>query len=368
MIFRQPAKQQLDSEHARELDDSFFQSRPFGYFVSRISSLLREAHSESGVDPGKLGIEFASQFGAKSPADLLEASEADYELQVALDAFSVRHHAAESLVRLYHALTVGAEKQGDLICTWSAVAEGPTKTVDLVDQSRAFFNNQANTKDFWRLVLPEAVADHSEVHEEVNQSLDVMVEWLFHAMSLLVREDININAANNKIKHGLAVRPNAKLLVTLSTQAPDAEGNVPLSALTGDQSFNVLEGVTAEYLARPRPSKRSQGLEMTVLNLRPVTMLTETWLMATTHAAMFHVAAAQHFNGRDVKFQSFPSLPLNTTPARVLGGAALGLRYPATTPPDGGPVDRKSGIAFPDRFMPLNLLREGPRKGVVVED
>lgn len=367
MFFARPATRQLDVEHAKELDDEFFQSRPIGYFASRIESLLRDRPKGSAPSFGTHGEEFASRCGVESPSDVLGVSEEDWELQVAVDAFSVRHHAAESLVRLYHALTIGAESEAAARSTWCAVVEGPSKTVDLVKQARLFMDSREGVEDFWRLVFPEKISQHPEMAEEANQSLNVMADWVRHAMSLLVRDDININAANNKIKHGLAVRPKAKTLATITTIPPNADGSVPLSALSDENSFNVLEGITAEYLSRPQTPGRRQGLEMTVLNLRPVTLLTEAWLIATVHAAMFHIAAAKHFADRDVTIQPYPALPLDTTPERVVGGAAIGVRYPVTTPPDGGLVDRVEGIAFPNHFLSTKFFSEEPQKGVIVD-
>jgi hypothetical protein len=207
------------------------------------------------------------------------------------------------------------------------------------------------------------------MQHEADQALNIIGDWLAHAMSLLVRGDININAAHNKLKHGLAVRARDDVLATVTTEAPNQDGSVRLSSLTGESATNILEGLTVEYLARPpRENQRKQGLEVTVLNLKPATLLAEAWLMATAHAAMFHVAAARHFDGREAYVQPFPKLPLGPTPACLLGESVVGIRYPVTTPPDGGRLHRKPGIAFRTRFVPVDVPTGVPRPGVVVDD
>ena len=231
-MFTSPSKARLDANIALSLDDSFFLSRPFGYFSSRISSLLG-SYPPDDAESGQIGREFASLLGQGTHRDLLSFNESDRELQVAIDAFALRHHAAESLVRLYHSLTVGTAAQGPVKCVWAAIAEGPTKTVDLVREAKEFLRSPTGHDTFWRVVFPEEVADHPEMQRKADQALNVLGDWLTHAMSLLVRGDININAAHNKLKHGLAVRARDDVLATVTTQAPTPDGGVPLSSLTG---------------------------------------------------------------------------------------------------------------------------------------
>lgn len=187
-------------------------------------------------------------------------------------------------------------------------------------------------------------------------------------MNLLVRNDVDINAAHNKVKHGLAVRARDDLRLTITGQPPNLDGTVPLSALRGDDALDVFGSPTLDFLARP-PSqgKRKQGLEVTTLKLDPATLLAETWLMAVAHAAIFHVAAARHFAGRDIPFQPFPRLPLGPTPEQLLGEAVVGIRHPVTTPPDGGPLDRKTGVAFRTFFVPFDVNYDAATTGRVVD-
>lgn len=367
-MFKPPDGRNLTAVQAAELDDSYFQSRPFGYFSSRIATLMAGNHASDNTMAGGVAADLAAALGQRSTSDLLDFNDSDRELQVATDAFALRHHAAESLVRLYHGLTIGIGAQGSVRCVWSAVAEGPTKTVDVVKQSRAHLLSPEGHENFWTMVFPKVIAARHELEQPANQSLNVVGDWLSHAMNLLVRTDININAAHNKVKHGLAIRARDDLRLTFTTQGPNPDGTVPLSALTGDHAVDIFDATTLDFLARPPiQDKRKQGLEVSSLKLVPATLLAETWLMSVAHAAMFHVAAAQHFAGRETPFQPFPRLPLGPTPEQLLGDAVVGMRHPVTTPPDGGPLDRTTGIAFRTTFVPLAVNYGEKVTGRVVE-
>jgi hypothetical protein len=367
-VFTPPAGRNLTAAQAAELDDSYFQARPFGYFSSRIATLMASNQASDDKVADGVAADLAAALGQTSASDLLDFNDSDRELQVATDAFALRHHAAESLVRLYHGLTIGIGAQGPVRCIWSAVAEGPNKTVDLVEQTTSHLLSPEGHENFWTLVFPKEMATRHELEQQANQSLNVVGDWLSHAMNLLVRTDININAAHNKVKHGLAIRARGDLRLTLTTQAPNPDGTVPLSALTGDNAVDIFDAATLDFLARPPiQGNRKQGLEVSSLKLVPATLLAETWLMSVAHAAMFHVAAARHFTDRDTPFQPFPRLPLGPTPKQLLGEAVVGMRHPVTSPPDGGPVDRTTGIAFRTAFVPLAVNFDEKFTGRVVD-
>jgi hypothetical protein len=165
-----------------------------------------------------------------------------------------------------------------------------------------------------------------------------------------VRDDIDINAAHNKVKNGLAVRSRDDNLLTFTTNPPNPDGNFSPSALTGENAVDIFNSPTLDYLARPKSTGRKQGLEVTSLALTPSILLAESWMMSVTYGAMFQVAASRHFQGRDVSFMTYPALPLAPTPEQLLGESVVGMRRPVTYPPDGGELDRKAGIAFQTTF------------------
>lgn len=184
----------------------------------------------------------------------------------------------------------------------------------------------------------------------------------------LVRHDINLNAAHNKVKHGLAVRSRGDLRMTFTTQPPYADGTIPLSALTGPNALDVFDSVVLDYLSRPpKEQGRKQGLEVSTLRLNPATLLPETWMMAVTHAAMFHIAATRHVEDRGITIAPYPTLHLGPTPEQLLGNAVVGMRHPVTTPPDGGEPNRDAGIAFQQAFVPLKMDFTAHRTSTVVD-
>lgn len=367
-MFKPPEGPELTPAQVLQLDDEFFGSRPFEYFSTRIASLISSAGSTEVDTLNGLGAEFSTVLGLTDTSDILSFSKSDRGLQLATDAFAVRHHAAEALVRMYHALTMATSSDGSPYCMWKAVAEGPTRTVDLVEQVMAHLASETARDSFWTLVLPPSVAANGEPSAEAVAALNVMAAWLQHAMNLLARGDININAAHNKVKHGLAVRSRDDVRVTFTTQPPNPDGTVTLSALTGPDAVDVFDTVTLDYLARPpKQDGRKQGLEISTLRLVPAVLLAETWMIAVTHAAMFHLAAARHFAGRDVQFAPYPRLPLGPSPEQLVGNSVVGMRQPLTTPPGGGDLDRDLGIAFQTAFVSLAVDFENKSTAVVVE-
>jgi hypothetical protein len=93
-------------------------------------------------------------------------------------------------------------------------------------------------------------------------------------------------AANNKVKHGLAVRARSDMRVTFVSQQPNDDGSVPLSAFTGDGAIDIFDQPVLESLAPgPRVDGHRQGLELTQLRLKPSAILAEVFMLAMTHPA-----------------------------------------------------------------------------------
>jgi hypothetical protein len=137
--------------------------------------------------------------------------------------------------------------------------------------------------------------------------------------------------------------------------------------VTGPSAVDIFAGPTLDYLSRPYKIKgRKQGLEITTLNLKPATLLAEAWMMATTYGAMFHLAAARHFSGRNVEIAAYPPLPLGPTPLELLPDAVVvGLRQPLTTPPHGGELDRTTIIGLQRGYRPLDVDLDGGWSGTI---
>jgi hypothetical protein len=370
-MFTSPSGSILTPDQAQELDDEFFQSMPLDYFHSRIASLIGSSGTSSSLTT-TLAAHFARALGVDDPSTLLNCSASSRELQVAIDSFALRHHAAEAIVRLYHALAVTADRDDPAPCVWARIADGPRRTIDLIQQSRAHLGGDGHGS-FWALVLPASAATATASEQDrFNTALNVMAFWLQHAMQLLVRNDVDINAAHNKVKHGLAIRARHELM-TLTPQALRSDDTIPINALTGPSATDIFNGPILDYLARPpRINGRKQGLEITTLGLDPAILLAETWMMATTYGAMFHLAAVRHFSGRDLEPEEeiapYPPLPLGPTPDELLSESVVGMRQALTTPPDGGELDRPTGIGFQKFFQVFYIDFAGKRSGTVTDD
>lgn len=327
-MFTQPVGPHLTPEQARELDDDLFSSRPLEYFSSRIASLLATVSATD--EDSALGRQFARLLGVTHPGQVLAFTDTDRVLQVAADGYVLRHHVAESLVRLYHALGPpdGANKSS---CIWQRLADGPRSTVKLVDAARAHLIGQDGHDAFPSLVLPPGTT----LDEDAVTALNVMQDWLLRAMSLLTRHDIDINAGHNKAKHGFAVRTGLQQVVFTKTPLQPGEP-VPLDAIVGLDAVDLINGASLDFLSKPAKAERVEhGWEVTTLRLVPPVLLAEAQLMAVTHAALFSLAAARHFDGRpdgQRASPSYPTIPLGPTPGQLLGKSLVGVRRPYTFP------------------------------------
>jgi hypothetical protein len=362
-MFIQPQGPELTAEQAHTLDDDFFTSRPFEFFASRITALLDSSEHDAERPEPQLTADFAAALGLDSAVGLLAVGRADRELQTALDAFVVRHHVAEALVRFYWVVTTGRHSSmstPQTWCTWAALSSSPIKNAEVVEITRERLRGEQGREEFVSLVFP------GRLSAEAVAPVEVMGNWLLHAMRLLGRSDIDITAAHNKIKHGLAVRSRDDQRIDWIPGGFE-HGKIPVSVATSPDAVNLVGTISVGYLSRPSGPPR-QGLEFTTLNLPPAVLLAEAWMMAVTYGAMFHVAAAEYFAGRtDVELPTYPDVPAGPEPHQLLQGTVLGLRHPATTLPGGAENPRGFGVATHESFIPMQINYAGAHDGMIVD-
>lgn len=301
-----------------------------------------------------------------------ETSPRSISTQVATDAYALRHHAAESLVRLTAALSQRTSVGNS--CVWEALSTGPNQLAQVVDQIRESFSSEEASIHFARLVVREQDLQ-SGMTEQLASASNVFADWLNFAIALLMGHELQLNAAHNKVKHGLSVRARDNLKVSFSTTPPNADGTIPLSALTGPNAVDIFDRPVIEVLARaPKVDGHPQGLELTQLRVDVPVVLAEAYMIAWAHGAMFHVAAAKHFAGRShppkyLTAPAHPGYPVGGPhPDHVSGKAPVGMRFPLTTPPGGEPTRRPPGLAFRDVFIPFTFTGSAMRNGRVVAD
>ncbi len=198
----------------------------------------------------------------------------------------------------------------------------------------------------------------SRLDHDALQAVQNALHWVVRAAELVSSGQIDLNAANNKIKHGITARPEDRLRLTLTTHAPDEHGNVPLSALTGASAFDVINTIVLEYIPQPpkTPGKPRPGFERTLLPVDTASILAEAWMLALVHGAIFYTCAYRH-NGEEPLpgVPEHPGLALGPPPEHVLGKPVVGLRFPLTTSAD-GQILRPAGLLLRDgSFVPMKF-------------
>lgn len=372
----------LTAEQRQRLDDTFLSSDPFEYFSVRIEMLLRWADSsgipssptaqaDSNQKTSKIRDQF-SRFLGRSPDFALTASSRSVSTQVATDAYTLRHHAAEALVRL--AAVILARTENSTTCFWEALSTGPNQLEQVIGQLEESFSAQDAGLNFARTVLREQDLQGG-ITEDLASASNVFASWFQFSIDLLTGHELQLNAAHNKVKHGLSVRARDDLKVSFTTVPPRSNGTIPLSALAGPDAVDIFDRPVIEVLAQaPKVNGHRQGLELTQLRVDVPAMLSEAYMIAWTHGAMFHIVAAKYLDGReelpdDLQAPKHPGYPLGgPRPEHISAKAPLGMRFPLTTPVGGGPVQRPAGIAFRDRFIPLNFTGPEMRNIRVVAD
>jgi hypothetical protein len=303
-MYPPPAGPDLTEDQAGDLDDTFLASDPFQYFRLRIASLLawqeRAPVSEAtppDAEPGSSRAEFNQYL--QRPAVDGPFKDLDVHAQVAADALAVRHHAAEVLLRLGCA-RLASPSRADAPCLWAEIASGATQIAEVIDRLNASAREPDTGERMLRaLVEPEAL-ETARSSTAIVDACNVFVDWLGHAARLLSPAAIDMHAAHNKIKHGLAVRARSDMRVVFLTTPPNEDGTVPLSRFTGSNAIDIFDQPVLELLATgPKVDGHRQGLEFTQLRVKPSALLADAYMLAMTHAAFFHVAAAEHFAGRD---------------------------------------------------------------------
>ena len=373
----------LSEGTVKELDDQFFTSDPFAYIRSRILMLLSDERPMFG---GAAAEEFTRLLGASS-AHYDECDDRTAKLQVAVDAFALRHQVAESLLRLFHVVLHHQDGRSH----WVELVDTPVRTMDVIRENLSVLDAQSDNgvgliraallpreyRASVNLVSSPAATPGSQrasEHEEdsgadvIDRALDLHVSWINYAIRLFLQKSPDLDAAHNKFKHGMGLRPQDDVLSTMTLTPPNADGNVPLSALTGDQAVNLFDGITTEFISR---ASRKHGLEATQLAMMPTPTLVEAAAMAHTLALLFHSAAVKHFadheppEGRSVP--AHPGLLVDGPRAGTLRPIRpFALRFPLTTPlrENAGP----EALLFWTNGH-VNTMVFGERtRGVVVDD
>lgn len=348
----------LTPEQCAALDDTLFGSNPGSYWRARIDQLLRAPEApDYGVglsaDVLALGLD-------PSMLSRTEPTSEERELQRALDAFALRQHLAESLVRLVHAVIIAGQTPGSSV--WALLASNMDTGATLVEALRVY---EADGGISATLFMPpdEVRALTDGAPDEVVDAMRMHWAWVQRAQQLLVSDGLDANVGNNKIKHGFAVRPRDDLRVSFVRTPPNVDGSIPLSAF--DDAVDIIDATSMEFLERlPKRHANAGSWEVTTLNLRPAPLLGEALVLATVWASVFASAAAYHFENREGSGPKHPGLVLGPAPPTFVR-APVGYRQGLTAsaggaPPRGLTVETLQGV--------VGLTMTGPGgSGMIVD-
>ncbi|MCW2799472.1 MAG: hypothetical protein JWQ70_944 [Aeromicrobium sp.] len=366
-MFPPPSGQTVNAEQIKDLDDTYFGNDIAGYFHSRVESLLSWDQQQT-VDRS-IGL-------ANDVAKLVLAiteSDAHVDIRgvhIAADAFAVRHHAAETLVRLVDAV-LRARSISEERSVWQTIALGPQSAFEAVKNLRATLSAGRNDTLFSLISIPDAQMRSTAQDANLERAVEVMASWVEHAVYLLTRDDMHVNAGNNKAKHGMAIRASDDMRISFSKQGPNAHGRISATVLNGPDTVDIIDRPLLQLLAfPPRSVAPKQGLELTWLRLDAAILLAETTMIATTLGAIFHVAAKAHQDryGTPTHIAPYPALRLGPTADELLNHSVTGMRFPVTDPPDGSANLRPPGVGFHDGFVPLTVDHAGASKAFVTDE
>lgn len=365
LIFPEPTGVQVDPLHIPELDDALFSSDPFAYFCSRIQALTAEPSAEPfDTDDGRAFLRLL-QIPAESAR--VEGTSA-VQLQRSVDAIGLRQHVAETVVRAWLA-ALETRTSGRTVSVWASLNDQPTQILQVLERIGGHPDN-SDPQVVLDLLYPPHLHARVVPGSDLDEAANLLLSWLAHAEALLTRRDIQLAAAHNKVKHGLAVRPRNDLRIDVFQSDPASGGPAaPVSAMRG--SIPLIDRPSVLFLSRPPKTGDSprECLELTCLRVDLPSVIAETYMLATVHAAVFHTAARRYESQgtNTIGIPPFPTLPLGPTPEQLLGKAVTGLRSPVTFRPDGSRSERRPGVAF-NNFVFVPMETPGPGRSVRVVD
>lgn len=220
----------LTAEHVKLLDDEFFRSDPLAHFSSRIAMLLetnRTTETATSTDEP----DFLRALGLQGGEASLAFTASHRRIHVATDALQLRHHAAEGLLRFLYAAAAAIPRAGDAASAWLSVADSPLSMKDVIEKTQEALSDDPHK--FWDLLFPPG----TPLTHDTNVAAETALAWTNHAIRLLTDPELSVNAANNKVKHGLAVSVRGDVRIEFIAQGPNDDGTIPLSAFGEGESL-----------------------------------------------------------------------------------------------------------------------------------
>lgn len=345
-MYPTPSGPSLTKRELLDLDMRYLTSDPAGAAFARIETILHatDGHLNELKRSGDTRDRFVQLLGNIADADPREPQN---ELHAVTDAIQARHHAAESLLRLLYAL-LKRRRAEEPTSLWLTIIDSPSRWNALADEYAALLPSDP-LPVFAGLLFPLPIG--TSLSNTQVDAVQNAIAWIHRAWDLVLPGHLDVNAAHNKIKHGVSARAEDSLRVTVTSEPPSAGGEVKLSALTGDSAFDLFDTTVLEFISRPGNAKGEEknGYERTLLRVDIPEVLAEAWMFARTHGALFHTAASrlQEADASGLRLPPYPRPSTGPAPRAVRQAPVEGLRFPLTTTPS-GKIRRPSLIAFSD--------------------
>ena len=167
----------LDAERVKYLDDSFLRSDPWSYFRARIRSLIRGAAASEAAPEAAAGGDLTPEQRLRvylqvRPDALDDLTASAIETQVAADAYALRHHAAECLIRFTAAVARHRDTPGTSL--WEALAETANQIEPVIREVRAVLSAPGCGSVFMSMVTPPRVRAHGVCDQKLTRGVAVL--------------------------------------------------------------------------------------------------------------------------------------------------------------------------------------------------
>lgn len=352
----------------------------------RDDAALAGRDARSGAEGGSGGGPQAATFYGRflralrfEPPRVAKSPESIREAQVAQDAYALCHQLAESVLRLAHA-TLSRAKAGREGSLWQHLSDSPQSVRDVIDEVGDLVEGQQGYLAFAHAVLPRVNPDDQAGVSALNAAVKVLYEWLDYARHLVSRQDIDLNAVHNKIKHGPAISSRTDTRVDMFDHAL---GEVATVSEVNDPVASPVRGPSIEAIHRAPALKnvrtKDRPWEATTVVVEIPDFLAECHMLGLLYGALFHNAAREWFSSCSRhrcarQPPPYPGLPVvGPHPPHLRRNATgevvqqpVGIRQPLTTVEE-YPKPRGLGLEFSDDFVGLKYV-SGARRVKIIPD
>lgn len=276
----------LTNAQVRYLNDQYFTSDPTEYFEARLWQLLSmpEERDDETLFNDKQDT-LAAHFFRLLPEFRFVPDSGDTERRMratVIESLALRHHVAETTLRLYMALRT------DCRSPWFQMAAAKSS-----DEFNKFCRLLLTTgqpaaelrEEVRRIAFPPVAEPRDGV--ELDDFITAFEEWLRHAAWIISENGLDLGAAYNQVKHGLAIMATEKLRVDVLTDIRDPRHPTVAELNSGTP---IINAPSIRYLDRHRPDKGHEfGWSLRTENADPAPALAEAYMGIMTLRVLWKV-------------------------------------------------------------------------------